>query len=385
MSIYRGPGGSGDATNDAASEVLLAVEAKNQAIAAQAAAEAAQAAAETAQAHAETAETNAETAETNAETAEANAETAQAAAEAAQLAAETASDASINFAENLAVQATTLAAGASATVTYDSNDLIIEFGIPRGNTGATGAAGTNGADGKTVLNGTVNPTTEGVNGDFYINTATHYIFGPKASGSWGTGVSLVGPTGATGATGYTGATGNGISSITLTSGNHAPGTTDTYTITFTDATTTTFTVYNGADGTGAVASVTASAPLASSGGANPNLTITQATTSANGYLSSTDWNTFNGKQAALVSGTNIKTINGSSVLGSGDLAISGLPSQTSNAGKFLKTDGTDASWQYLPTVLPILNRAGASVSVSVGNGLLPILNRAGSTVNVAVT
>jgi hypothetical protein len=33
--------------------------------------------------------------------------------------------------------------------------------------------------------------------------------------------------------------------------------------------------------------------------------------------------TWNGKQAALVSGTNIKTINGNSVLGSGDLAISG--------------------------------------------------------------
>lgn len=44
-----------------------------------------------------------------------------------------------------------------------------------------------------------------------------------------------------------------------------------------------------------VTSVTASAPLASSGGATPNITITQATTSTNGYLSSTDWNTFNGK------------------------------------------------------------------------------------------
>jgi hypothetical protein len=63
---------------------------------------------------------------------------------------------------------------------------------------------------------------------------------------------------------------------------------------------------------------------------------------------------------------------------------SGLPSQTSNTGKFLKTDGSAASWQFLPTVLPILNRSGASVSVSVGNGLLPILNRSGSTVNVAV-
>lgn len=40
--------------------------------------------------------------------------------------------------------------------------------------------------------------------------------------------------------------------------------------------------------------------------------------------------TWNGKQAALVSGTNIKTINGSSLLGSGDLAVSGLPAVTSS-------------------------------------------------------
>jgi hypothetical protein len=44
-----------------------------------------------------------------------------------------------------------------------------------------------------------------------------------------------------------------------------------------------------------------------------------ATTSVNGYLTSTDWTTFNSKQAALVSGTNIKTVNGTTLLGSGDL------------------------------------------------------------------
>ena len=48
-----------------------------------------------------------------------------------------------------------------------------------------------------------------------------------------------------------------------------------------------------------VQSVTASSPLFSSGGANPNITIQVANTSQNGYLSSTDWNTFNGKQNAL--------------------------------------------------------------------------------------
>ena len=43
------------------------------------------------------------------------------------------------------------------------------------------------------------------------------------------------------------------------------------------------------------------------------------------------------KQATLVSGTNIKTVNGNSLLGSGDIAVSGLPSVTaSDNGKFLR-------------------------------------------------
>lgn len=48
-----------------------------------------------------------------------------------------------------------------------------------------------------------------------------------------------------------GVAGNGIASIALKSGTHAPGTTDTYEITFTDGTTFDFFVYNGANGTGA--------------------------------------------------------------------------------------------------------------------------------------
>lgn len=67
-----------------------------------------------------------------------------------------------------------------------------------------GADGADGADGKTLLNGTVAPTIEGVNGDFYINTVLNLIHGPKAAGTWPSGVSLVGPTGATGATGPAG-------------------------------------------------------------------------------------------------------------------------------------------------------------------------------------
>ena len=50
---------------------------------------------------------------------------------------------------------------------------------------------------------------------------------------------------------------------------------------------------------GTVTSVTASSPLASSGGTTPNITISQASGSTNGFLSSTDWTTFNSKQNTI--------------------------------------------------------------------------------------
>jgi hypothetical protein len=49
-----------------------------------------------------------------------------------------------------------------------------------------------------------------------------------------------------------------------------------------------------------------------------------ASASNRGALSTADWSTFNGKQDALVSGTNIKTINSTSLLGSGNIAIASL-------------------------------------------------------------
>jgi hypothetical protein len=50
----------------------------------------------------------------------------------------------------------------------------------------------------------------------------------------------------------------------------------------------------GGGGSG-VTSVTGTAPIASSGGATPDISITQADGTTDGYLSSTDWNTFDGK------------------------------------------------------------------------------------------
>jgi hypothetical protein len=59
-----------------------------------------------------------------------------------------------------------------------------------------GVAGANGTNGKTILNGTADPTAStGTDGDFYINTTTNTLFGPKAGGAWPAGISLVGPSG----------------------------------------------------------------------------------------------------------------------------------------------------------------------------------------------
>ena len=110
---------------------------------------------------------------------------------------------------------------------------------------------------------------------------------------------------------------------------------------------------------GTVTSVTATAPITSSGGATPNLAIPAATSSVNGYLTSTDWTTFNNKTT--------------------------LPSQTGNANKFLKTDGTTPSWSTLPTILYVLLNSGSTTSVPVGNGYLPVLLNSGSTTNVPVS
>jgi hypothetical protein len=117
---------------------------------------------------------------------------------------------------------------------------------------------------------------------------------------------------------------------------------------------------------GTVTSVTGTSPVVSSGGNTPAISMPASTTSVNGYLTSTDWTTFNNKQVALVSGTNIKTVSGTTLLGSGDLGTIGIayggtgqttanaafnalvPSQTGNTGKYLTTNGTDTSWATNP-------------------------------------
>jgi hypothetical protein len=58
-----------------------------------------------------------------------------------------------------------------------------------------------------VQNGTGAPTDQGNDGDFYIDTASSTIYGPKTGGVWGAGVSLIGPVGPVGPEGAQGPVG----------------------------------------------------------------------------------------------------------------------------------------------------------------------------------
>ena len=95
------------------------------------------------------------------------------------------------------------------------------------------AEGKDGLDGNTILNGTNNPTNDlGKDGDFYINTSNWDVF-LKENGEWISKGCLKG---------YTGV---GIKTIEKTGSEENV---DIYTITYSDGTTTNFSVTNGVDG-----------------------------------------------------------------------------------------------------------------------------------------
>lgn len=73
------------------------------------------------------------------------------------------------------------------------------------------------------------------------------------------------------------------------------------------------------------------------------------------------------KQNTLVSGTNIKTVNNNSLLGSGNINIDSLPSQSGQSGKFLTTNGSTASWATIS--IPVIDSALDSTSTN------PVENR----------
>jgi len=100
---------------------------------------------------------------------------------------------------------------------------------------------------------------------------------------------------------------------------------------------------------GTVTSVTGTAPVVSSGGATPAISMAAATSSTNGYLTSTDWTTFNNKGSGSVTSV-----------------AATVPSFLSVSGSPITTSGTLAL-TYSGTALPVAN-GGTGVTTSTGTG-----------------
>ena len=150
-------------------------------------------------------------------------------------------------------------------------------------------------------------------------------------------------------------TGNTLSKATLTAGSNISITNGAGSITiastdqFTGTVTSVAALTLGTTGTDITSSV-------ANGTTTPVITLNVPTASATnrGALSSADWSTFNGKQASLVSGTNIKTVGGLTLLGAGDVGTigvgfggTGLTSVTAN--NLLVGNGTSAMTQLAPS------------------------------------
>jgi cell division protein FtsB len=157
--------------------------------------------------------------------------------------------------------------------------------------------------------------------------------------------------------------------------------------------------------------VTGTAPISvATGTTTPAISITQATTSANGYLSSTDWNTFNSKLSSTLSSADIFVGNSSNaataVALSGDatltnagvLRVTGIEgvaiSGTATSGQSLEYNGTN--WvpftpalssslsSYLPLAGGTMTGALDKNTASHADALAQILASTGASTNKGI-
>ena len=124
--------------------------------------------------------------------------------------------------------------------------------------------------------------------------------------------------------------------------------------------------------TGLVSSVSGTSPISSTGGTTPAISISQAGASSNGYLSSTDWNTFNNKQPA---GSYLTSVTADSPLSGAGTSASHLviaQATTSTSGYLSSTDWNTFNGKAPATSgTSILygNGSGGFSNVTIGSGI----------------
>ena len=139
---------------------------------------------------------------------------------------------------------------------------------------------------------------------------------------------------------------------------------------------------------GTVTSVTGTAPVVSSGGNTPAISMPAATTSVNGYLTSTDWTTFNNKTSNTGTVTSVGgtgTVNGLTLTGtvttSGNLTLGGTLDLSSPPA----IGGTTASAITGTTITANTQFSGAGTGLTGTATSLSIGGNAATVTNGVVT
>ena len=130
--------------------------------------------------------------------------------------------------------------------------------------------------------------------------------------------------------------------------------------------------------TGTVTAVTGTAPVVSSGGATPAISMAAASATVNGYLTSTDWATFNGKQPAGTYVTSISVVSSNGLAGTVTSGATPAITLSTSITGILKGNGTAISaatsgTDYAPatsgTSILYGNGSGGFSNATVGTGL----------------
>lgn len=141
---------------------------------------------------------------------------------------------------------------------------------------------------------------------------------------------------------------------------------------------------------GTVTGVTAVAPLSSTGGSSPQISIAQAGAGSSGYLSSGDWNTFNNGATGVIAAARMPALSGdvSSSAGSTTVTLNTVSVAKGGTGltslgtshQFLSVNNAGSSIEYKTLV------AGSGISLSPVDGTLTIsTSGAGGGIQAAVT
>ena len=211
---------------------------------------------------------------------------------------------------------------------------------------------------------TINGTSTSLGGSISVGTVT------SVAATAGTGISISGsPITTSGTLTVTNTAPDQTVVLTAGTGISTSGTYPNFTITNTSP-----------SSGGTVTSVTGTSPVVSSGGNTPAISMPAATTSVSGYLTSTDWNIFNGKQAA---GTYVNSVSGTT----GRITSTGGVTPVIDLASGVATAGTTGSSTLIPVVTidtygrvtSITTASNPQGTVTSVTGTAPVVSSGGAT------